>query len=109
MKLKLFGITFLAITMSSNLFAKGAVDFVEINKDIVVFSTTAEKTAVSPACVVPETSSQWTINLNSQSGRATYTMLITAMSTGNKVNIETAGDCGLIPGIERAKRVWFAK
>jgi len=34
-------------------------------------------------------------------------MLMTALSTGVPVKVESAGDCAYMAGLERASRVWF--
>ncbi len=88
--------------------AAGTVDFLEVDNDVVLFSTSEAKATSSPACVTPENATKWSISLATQSGRAHYTMLVTALSMGIEVNVETAGDCADMAGLERATRIWFA-
>jgi len=88
--------------------ASGSVDFLEVENGIVTFSTTDAKVAISPACVDPGNAKLWTLSLNSESGRANYSMLVTALSNNLAVNVESAEDCAYTPGVERARRLWFA-
>jgi len=87
--------------------AAGTVDFLEVDNDVVLFSTSAEKTAASPACVTSETSNLWAVSLVSDSGRAIYSLILTAMAKGEGLglNIESAQDCAVSNGVERAGRV----
>lgn len=87
--------------------AAGTVDFLEVDNDVVLFSTSEVKATNSPACVTAENANKWSISLATQSGRANYTMLVTALSMGIEVNVETAGDCADMAGLERATRIWF--
>jgi len=97
----------LSLLTTAMVHASGKVDFLEVDKGIVSFSTVEAKTATSPACVASETANLWTVTLASETGRATYTMLMTALSTGVPVKVESAGDCAYMAGLERASRVWF--
>jgi hypothetical protein len=96
-------------TASFGLQAAGKVDFLEVQNSMVSFSTTQEKTATGPICVGIDNANIWTLSLVSPSDRANYAMLLTALSTGILINVESAGDCAYMQGAERAKRVWFAK
>jgi hypothetical protein len=87
--------------------AAGKVDFLEVNAGVVVFTTSAPKTVNSPSCVLSEYAEKWSISLNTQSGRASYSMLVTAMSMGIPINIESANNCAVLDGVEQAQRIWF--
>lgn len=102
----LFGLALSAA--STNGLAAGLVENIEVEGDIVLFSISeAKQGGSSPACVLESATETWSISLDSQSGRATYSMLVTAMSLNIAVNVESANDCANSAGIERAGRVWF--
>lgn len=85
----------------------GTVNFLEVDKDIVLFSTSDTKIAASPACMTEENSELWSISLASDSGRAIYSLILTAMATndGMALSVESANDCGVMEGVERAEKV----
>jgi len=87
--------------------AAGTVDFLEVDNDVVLFSTSSAKVAASPACVATETANLWTVSLASDSGRAIYSLILTSMakSDGVALNIESAQDCADKAGFERASKV----
>ena len=87
--------------------AAGNVTSLNVEQQVVTFITSEAKSQSSPACMAAEHANKWTVSLDSQSGRATYSMLITAMSLNIPVNVETANDCADATGLERAARVWY--
>ena len=87
--------------------AAGTVDFLEVDNGVVVFTTTVTKVVASPICVLTEHTPKWSISLDNQSGRASYSMLVTAMSMGIPINIESANNCAVLDGVEQAQRIWF--
>jgi len=87
--------------------AAGTVDYLEVNNGVVVFATTEAKTVASPVCVLTEQATKWSISLDTQSGRASYSMLVTAMSMGIPIKVESANDCAVLTGVEQAQRIWF--
>ncbi|MGJ8682179.1 hypothetical protein [Paraglaciecola sp.] len=99
----------LILTLVPNYGYAGTIEFMEVKDNLVTFSTSEIKAHTSPACAVEETKQKWTIKINTPTGRATYTMLMTAVATGMEVKVETAGDCAFKQGIERAKRIWLVK
>jgi hypothetical protein len=97
----------LSLLATCGLHAAGTVDFLEVDNDVVLFSTTEAKVATSPACVDSENANMWTVSLASDSGRAIYSLILTAMAKGEGLglNIESAQDCAVSNGVERAGRV----
>lgn len=86
--------------------AAGTIDFLEVDNDVVLFSTTDTKTS-SPACVTSEYSDLWSVSLASDSGRAIYSLILTSMAKGDGValNIESGQNCADRNGVERAAKV----
>ncbi len=86
--------------------AAGTIDFLEVDNDVVLFSTTDTKTS-SPACVTSEYSDLWSVSLASDSGRAIYSLILTSMAKGDGValNIESGQNCADRDGVERAAKV----
>jgi len=87
--------------------AAGTVDFLKIDKDIVLFSTTETK-ASSPTCVATENADNWAVSLKSESGRAIYSLIVTAMAKELALDVDSAGDCADAEGLERASGVNLA-
>ena len=90
--------------ISQTAFAAGKIDYLNVVDDTVYFSTDEVK-ASSPACVLADTANQWTVSLNSKTGRALYSLLVSAMSAEQSVSVESGQDCADISGIERAKGI----
>jgi hypothetical protein len=95
-------ITLLVVTSSHS---AGTVDFLKIDKDIVLFSTTEVKTDASPTCVNAGNADKWAVSLKSESGRAIYSLLVTAMAKDLGLDVESANDCADAEGLERASGV----
>ncbi|WP_281560848.1 hypothetical protein [Thalassomonas sp. RHCl1] len=85
-------------------YAAGKITYLNVVDDTVYF-TTDEAKASTPGCVVTENAQQWTVSLNNKTGRALYSLLVTAMAGKQAINVETGADCGDITGIERAKGI----
>lgn len=90
---------------STGLFANGKVDFVDLQGDIVVFATTEAKQHTPPTCTLVANTDKWAISLNTVTGRASYTLLMTALASGVSVQVESAGDCQDAEGYERPLRI----
>jgi hypothetical protein len=95
----------MALTMMPTSYAAATVNYLNVDGDAVHFSTNEAKSAVSPSCVIAETNDRFTVSLQSEAGRAMYSLLITAMASKQAVTIESALDCTDIEGVERAKGV----
>ena len=100
--------TIIALTLpfwASSVFAAALVDYLNVDGNAVHFSIAESKTQTPPQCAVAETNDKFAVSLNTEAGRAMYSLLITAMSTKQGVSVKTAGDCADIAGIERASSV----
>ena len=87
--------------------AKNKMDTLQVDNDVVVFATSEAKTHTLPACVAAESTELWSLSLATPSGRTNYNTLLVAMSNGITVKVESAGDCAVTAGIERAGRIWL--
>jgi hypothetical protein len=92
-------ITFL---LSSGAYAAAKVNYLNVEGDIVVFTTDEIKTATSPSCVMTATAQQWSVSLTSPSGRTLYSLLATSLAGGLNVTVTSANDCSDLAGIEKA-------
>lgn len=95
----------LLFVISGTADAAGVIDFLKIDKDVVVFSTTETKSTVSPACMTAENADYWTFSLASDSGRAAYSLIVTAMAKNLDLEVASAEDCADSDGYERADGV----
>lgn len=99
--------TISSIFLTANVWAGGEINYLDVNDGIVVFATSKTKTGASPTCIATDQADKWAISINSESGRAIYSLLMTAMVTKMTINVESADDCADAEGLERAKRVWL--
>lgn len=90
--------------------ASSTINYIEVDDDVILFSTTDEKSGISPSCVDADHRALWSASLDTNSGRAIYSLLLTAMAKeqGLAVNISSADDCSVVDGIERADNVTLA-
>jgi hypothetical protein len=97
----------LLLVASLRLNAAGTVDFLEVNNDLVLFSTTEIKATASPACVTSDNADLWSVSLATKAGSAIYSMILTAMANGESMGlvVQSANDCNVRDGIERADTV----
>ncbi|MGJ8681718.1 hypothetical protein [Paraglaciecola sp.] len=102
---KVFTLLTVFISVVSN--AAGTIDFLEVDNDVVLFSTTEAKIGVRPNCVTEENEGLWSTSLASDSGRAMYSLILTAAaSQGNMaLTVESAGDCSVSSGYERVEKL----
>lgn len=96
---------FASLFYTSALNAAGTIDHLSVDNDVVIFSTTEAKTAALPACASVEQADNWSISLNTQAGRAMYTLITTAIAKEMAVAIASAQDCADTGTIERAARI----
>ncbi len=94
--------TISALLVTANVWAGGEINHLDVNDGIVVFGTSEAKTATSPTCTAAEQADKWAVSINSESGRAIYSLLMTAMVTNRTVTVVSAADCADAEGIERA-------
>jgi hypothetical protein len=97
----------LLLALSGSAIANGNVDFLEVDGDTVFFSTSGGKSHSLPSCVATDNSALWTLSLTSDSGRAMYSLVLTAMAKGDELAIDVVsqGNCTLIDGYEQAANV----
>ncbi len=88
-----------------NAFAAGKVNYLNVDEDIVYFSTNVTKAATSPACMVAKNAERWTISLNTKNGRAMYSLLATALAGTLDIEVISGQDCSVIDGFERARSI----
>ena len=99
-------VTGMALAAMGSACVAGTVDYLEIENDVVLFSTSDSKTS-TPACVDAASSDLWSVSLSSDSGRAMYSMILTAMAKPGELGlqVQTADDCAVSAGVERAGNV----
>lgn len=90
---------------SLNCHASGAISSLKVDSDVVYFSTSEAKNTASPACMNNDNAAEWTLSLNTATGKAAYSLLVTALASNRNVSIESAGDCDAAANFERAKGV----
>ncbi|ALU44684.1 hypothetical protein [Pseudoalteromonas rubra] len=97
----------IAAVLTSSTFSLQAGTIVELSveRNLAVFKTTDVKSPTAPGCVASENKSYWSTDLSTDSGRATYSSLVTAMSIGASVEVTSSGTCVKDSGYELAKRV----
>ncbi len=94
--------------MSRNASSIGSVEYLEVDNNVVLFSTSEPKSGARPTCVnIANSGDLWAISLATESGRAVYSLILTAMAKGNTaaLNIESANNCQDKDGIESASKV----
>ena len=94
-----------ALLIPNFVFAAAQVNYLNVDGDTVHFSTAEAKTATAPQCAVAETNDKFAVSLNSEAGRAMYSLLVTAMASKQAVSVKSAQDCAAVAGVERAKGV----
>ncbi|NOU52321.1 hypothetical protein HG263_17465 [Pseudoalteromonas sp. JBTF-M23] len=82
----------------------GLITNLEIEDNTVVFSTDS-MTPSTAACAADNQKTYRTVSLNTHQGRATYSLLVTALTKQHGIDVESANDCGDIDTIERAQKV----
>lgn len=85
--------------------AAAQVNYLNVVGDTVHFSTNEEKALTSPACAVAETNDKFAVSLLTESGRAIYSLLITALASKQAINVKSALDCVGVGDLERAQGV----
>lgn len=81
--------------------AAAPINYLNVENDIVYFSTSESKNKASPNCAVDETKEQWAMSLTSTEGRNLYRALLTANASGNSIEVTSANDCQATQNIER--------
>ena len=79
-----------------------------LQDNLVTFTTTPAKPDTALACVDSGSKDTWAAAIDTYSGRALYTMLVTAVGENLSLEIESAGDCNAAGNIERPAMVRIA-
>lgn len=98
-------LTVVAGLLSFNVQAEGEITSLKIDSDTVYFSTSQVKTGTLPACVAAENTDKWTLSLNSVTGKATYALLVAAVTQNRNISVVSGNDCADKAGFERAQSV----
>lgn len=85
--------------------ASSQINFLNIVGDVVEFSLVDGKEHQIPQCVSSENADLYAVSLTSESGRAIYSLLITAMASQQAISVETDGSCIEQYDVEHAKGV----
>ena len=88
-------------------FANGTINFLNVDGSHVVFSIDTPKAHEVPTCVAEEHQQQYAVSLESENGRAIYSLLITAMSSSQSISIESSGACLAGVAFEQASSVYL--
>lgn len=80
----------------------GSVVELTVDGDVAIFKTSDTKNNVAISCVTAANKAYWTVNLKTDSGRAAYSSLITAMGLKANVHVSSAEACSHKPGFEAA-------
>ncbi|MCV2884651.1 hypothetical protein OE749_08080 [Aestuariibacter sp. AA17] len=83
----------------------GGIDYLKVDGSTVYFSSTSPKNTPSPSCVRAENNDMWTVSLSSESGRAMYSLLVTALAKETQFDVVSANDCADKEGFERAQSI----
>lgn len=97
--LKLLLVACTGLFASYQLNAANNITELKVDGDIVYFSL-GEKSHSLPDCVAKDNEHLWSTTLATESGRAIYSMLVTALAVDKAVEVVSAGNCDLLGGIE---------
>ena len=78
---------------------------IKVDGDTVRFSTSQAKVHTLPNCVASGNTQQWTLSLTSAAGKASYTLLVAAMTDNRSISVTSANDCADSTGYERAQSI----
>lgn len=105
--LKVFTLLSAAI-YTGPVYADEYIKNLKVSEGIAYFTTTSKKEQ-SLECVSTEYKNHWSLDVTSLSGQGNYLMLLNAASHFLPVEVISAHDCRLVPGVARAKSVSFVK
>ena len=95
-----------ALILSTNVkAADNKITNIKVDGDTVLFSTSQAKVHTLPNCVATGNAQQWTLSLTSAAGKASYTLLVAAMTDNRSVVVTSANDCADSTGYERAQSI----
>ena len=93
---------FSLLFLSVNAHSATKIDKMEVQGDLVIFTTIAAKTSAAPECMSSDHSNQWALNLTTNEGIELYSFLLIALSSSASIDITPANDC---QGTENYERV----
>ncbi|MBQ4880213.1 hypothetical protein J8M21_23710 [Pseudoalteromonas luteoviolacea] len=99
--LKTLSVLTLIKSISSFVASASPLEELMVQGDIAVFKTVAAKTHSSPECVAADKKAQWAVDLKTHSGRAMYSSLVTALSTGADIEVSSNNACLAGSGYEQ--------
>lgn len=102
--MKYVNFLFLLITMAAAN-ANDEVQNLKVDGNLVTFTAGTGTSEPVLACENEETTHLWGFSLDSASGKAMYSMLVTAIASNRGVSVSTANDCVDDSGIERAQSI----
>ncbi|GLX78738.1 hypothetical protein tinsulaeT_20780 [Thalassotalea insulae] len=85
--------------------AEGNLTKLKVAADVVYFATDEVKQHGLPACVASASEQEWAVSLNTATGKAMYSLLVTASASNRKITVTSANDCADAVGFERAHSV----
>ena len=96
-----------ALASSASEVTANQVTYLEVNGDTVTFATDEVKQHTLPGCVAAGNEDKWSISLASDSGRAMYSLILTAMAKSGTMGlaVNSANDCAVSVGVERTASV----
>ncbi|MCG7560703.1 hypothetical protein [Pseudoalteromonas sp. McH1-42] len=97
----------LLCALCSPLTIAGPITQIEIENNIVLFSTSSMAPS-TVACVAENKNQLRSVSLDSHSGRAMYSLLITAVAKQQAVAVTSAQDCADLAGVERVQSLRLA-
>ncbi|MFT5756078.1 MAG: hypothetical protein ACI9LM_000790 [Alteromonadaceae bacterium] len=97
-----FLISLLTFLISLEVLASSKISQLNVEGDVVYFSTSESKSVNNPSCVSVENAERWSTSLDNKSGRALYALLVSAVSSNANIEVTSANDCSIVTGVERA-------
>ncbi|KZN68256.1 hypothetical protein N473_07470 [Pseudoalteromonas luteoviolacea CPMOR-1] len=91
--------------MSASTIAASSISHLEVAGKTAIFTLSNPKTHQVPNCVSAANHEKWAVNLSSLQGQATYSLLVTALSKGQFVTVNSASYCDTDLAIEVADGV----
>jgi len=96
---------FCGIFATATVQATGTVDFLKIDNDVLLFTTTTPKADPALPCVDVAAAQQWAVSLTTDEGQGIYAMLLMAVANNQSIVVDSALDCAAVEGIERPNSV----
>ncbi|MCV2883401.1 hypothetical protein OE749_01650 [Aestuariibacter sp. AA17] len=97
-----------SLSLSFSALSAGSLTTLDVQENVVFFETSETK-ATSLSCVSADNAALYSLSLTSDSGKAMYAMLMTAMASGKAIEVTSAGDCGVVDKVERAASIKFSE